>query len=82
MQLMQLSHMACRQSGTIFCELRTDWEEQSPLDLLQPLESVIRSHFIPSLTDNAPPGDLVRDLLTLPAQLGGLVLANPVIRQV
>ena len=55
----------------------TDWEEHSTSELLQPLESVIRSQFIPALTGHAPPGDLVRDLLALPARLGGLGLINP-----
>ena len=50
----------------------------SSSDLLQPLETAIQSHFIPALTGQSPPGNLVRELLALPARLGGLGLINPV----
>ena len=56
----------------------TDWTEHSASELLQLLESTIRSQFIPALTGHALPGDLVRNLLALPARLGGLGLINPV----
>ena len=56
----------------------TDWETLSSSDLLQPLETAIQSHFIPALTGQSPPGNLVRELLALPARLGGLGLINPV----
>ena len=45
--------------------------------LLQPLETVIRSKLIPALTGQPPPSDEVRDLLALPARLGGIALTNP-----
>ena len=46
--------------------------------LLLPLEKVIRSSFIPSFTNGLPPNDQLRDLLSLPARLGGIGLSNPV----
>ena len=48
-------------------------------ELLEPLETVIRSQFISALTWHTPPGDLVRELLALPAQLGGMGLINPAV---
>ena len=57
----------------------TDWETLASSDLLQPLEITIQSHFIPALTGQSPPGKLVRELLALPARLGGLGLMNPVV---
>ena len=46
--------------------------------ILLPLEKVIRSTFIPSFTNGLPPNDQLRELLSLPARLGGLGLSNPV----
>ena len=40
-------------------------------------ENAIRSLFIPTLTGHSAPSDLVRDLLALPANLGGIGLLNP-----
>jgi len=45
--------------------------------LLQPLEDCIRYRLIPALTGRAPPSDSDRELLALPARLGGLGLVNP-----
>ncbi len=45
--------------------------------LLQPLENIIRTDVLHALTGKAPPGDLKRDLLALPARLGGIALLNP-----
>ena len=56
----------------------TDLKALSSPDLLQPLETAIQSHFIPALTGQTPPGKLVREMLALPARLGGLGLINPV----
>ena len=56
----------------------TDWEALSSSDLLQPLETAIQSHFIPALTGQTPPGTSVREMLALPARLGGLGLINHV----
>ena len=55
------------------------WQELSPTfgHLLQPLEELLRTKFIPSLTGHAAPSDLERELLALPARLGGLGLLNP-----
>ena len=44
---------------------------------LQPLERVIRTKLIPALTGRSTPNDLERDLLALPARLGGIGLTNP-----
>ena len=48
--------------------------------LLQPLESVIRSKLVPTLTCQPPPNDELRALLALPARLGGIALDNPTSR--
>ena len=45
--------------------------------LTQPLEAIIRSKLIPALTGQPPPNDEIRDLLALPARLGGMALTNP-----
>ena len=44
--------------------------------ILQPLEDCIRSQLIPALTGKAPPNDTDRELLALPARLGGLGIVN------
>ena len=45
--------------------------------LLQPLEDIIRTKFIPALTGRPAPNDDLRALLALPCRLGGLGLVNP-----
>ena len=45
--------------------------------LLQPLEDVIRTNLIPTLTDRPPPNDEERNLLALPARLGGIAVIKP-----
>ena len=45
--------------------------------LLQPLEDIIRTKFIPALWGRPAPNDNLRDLLALPCRLGGLGLQNP-----
>ena len=47
-------------------------------DLLQPVENVLRQ-FIPTLTGRTQPGDVERELFSLPARLGGLGINNPVL---
>ncbi len=44
---------------------------------LIPIEQTIRTKLIPSLTGRPPPNDCERNLLALPARLGGIALANP-----
>ena len=44
---------------------------------LQPIEHTIRTKLISALTGRPPPNDIERDLLPLPARLGGIALANP-----
>ena len=46
-------------------------------DRFLPLENIIRSEFIPSLTGNSSPNNSDRDIFALPARLGGLGLRNP-----
>ena len=50
---------------------------ESLAPLLQPLEDTIRLLFLPSLTGRDAPTDDERELLALPARLGGLGLINP-----
>ena len=45
--------------------------------LLQPLEDIIRTELIPTLSSRPAPNDKERDLLALPCRLGGLGLTNP-----
>lgn len=45
--------------------------------LLLPLETSLRTRFIPALTGRSAPGDTERLLLGLPARLGGLGIVNP-----
>ena len=47
-------------------------------DLFLPLENIIRTVFIPTITGRPPPNDTDRDMFALPARLGGLGLCNPV----
>ena len=44
-------------------------------NLLSPLESTIRQHFLPTLVPH-PPSDLERELLSLPTSLGGLGICD------
>ena len=46
-------------------------------DHFLPLENIIRSEFIPSLTGYSSPNDSDRDIVALPARLGGLGLRKP-----
>ena len=41
--------------------------------------SYIRTKLIPALTGRPPPNDIERNLLALPARLGGIALANPTV---
>ena len=45
--------------------------------LLHPLEEIIRIQLAPSLTNQPPPNNSIRDLLALPARLGGIALKKP-----
>ena len=57
----------------------TDWEAIQSDDILESLEKAIKSRFIPALTGQPPPGEFVREMLALPARLGGLGLVNPAV---
>ena len=54
----------------------TDWNAATSADLLQPIETILQSQLIPTLTGQVQPGDIVRSLLSLPARLGGLGIPN------
>ncbi len=45
--------------------------------LFAPLEAAVHQEFLPALLGRAPPGNLERELLALPARLGGLGLIDP-----
>ena len=45
--------------------------------LFQPLEDIIRTVFIPTITGRLDPNDTDRDVFALPTRLGGLGLGNP-----
>ena len=45
--------------------------------LLQPLENILRTTFLPALTSQDAPDDCLRDLLGLPCRAGGLGIPNP-----
>ena len=47
------------------------------MDYLRPLEDAIRNQLIPALTEQHFVNDVERELLGLPARLGGLGIANP-----
>ena len=47
-------------------------------NFFQPIENIIRSVFIPTVTGQPPPNDTYRDTFALPTRLGGLGLCNPV----
>ena len=54
-----------------------DFSEAPISNILNSLELVISTQLIPALTTTAPPGDIVRDLLSLPSSKGGIGLVNP-----
>ena len=45
--------------------------------LFEPLEKIIRTRLLPSLTGQNTCNDDLRDLIALPARLGGLGISNP-----
>ena len=45
--------------------------------LFQPLENILRTVFIPTITGRPAPNDTDRDVLAVPTRLGGLGLYNP-----
>ena len=46
--------------------------------LFELLESVITQHLIPALLGRSPPGEIERDILSLPCRLGGMGIFFPV----
>ena len=66
-----------------FCQgLRSKWlyllrTVPDIASLMQPLEDTIRQCFIPVITGQEAPNNVVHDLLALPGRLGGLSLCNP-----
>ena len=53
------------------------WTVPNIGNLLQTLEDTLRQRFIPALTGRPAPSDTERELLALPARIGGLGIANP-----
>lgn len=49
-------------------------------DLLRPLEDAIQVHLLPALTGRDAVGPLERELIALPARLGGLGIPNPALQ--
>ena len=45
--------------------------------LLQPLEDIIKTKFLPALSGKPAPSDEIRHLFGLPCRLGGLGIVNP-----
>ena len=86
-ELEQLSSITCSQPHVAYCAyihrlMKSKWHYLARTipnisDLLQPLEDTTRIRFIPVLTGRAVPGDLKRDMLSLPTRLGRLPVTNP-----
>ena len=49
-------------------------------NLLLPLESILRTCALPTLTGHSPPCDLDREIFSLPARWGGLGICDPSIQ--
>ena len=47
------------------------------MTVLQPLENILHTTFLPALTSQDAPNDCLRDLLGLPCRAGGLGIPNP-----
>ena len=71
-----LTHGLCFKWNYVLCVI--DLDENNSMDLLQKLENTVTSTFVPALTGQPPPGELIRDLLALPCKLGGLGITNPI----
>ena len=52
-----------------------------PDDLFQPLENALHQVFLPSLTGQPTLSQQARDLLSLPARLGGLGIMKPTLQR-
>ena len=85
-ELNTLSNIARTHPHAAYCAyihgLKSKWQyiaRTTPniYELLEPLEDTLRQRFIPSLTGRPPPDDLTREVLSLPARLGGLAITNP-----
>ena len=85
-EIKQLSEVARTQPHAAYCAfrhgLRSEWNflaRTTPdiAHLLQSLENVIQKSFLPALTGRNAPSTEERDLLALPARLGGLGIINP-----
>ena len=85
-ELKSLSNIATSQPHAAFAAythgMMSKWSYISRTipDILRSLEDTIRSDFIPSITGRPPPNDSVRNLLALPARLGGLGILDPSLR--
>ena len=78
-EIKQLAKIAKTQPKAAYCHgLSNHWTFVSIANLLQPLDDAIQQHLIPALTKHPPCSREERDLLGLPACLGGLGILNPV----
>ena len=55
-----------------------DFQEPPTADILQPLESKIWTQLLPAITGQNPPNDILHEVFSLPPNLGGLGMINPV----
>ena len=81
-----LCQIACSQPQAAYCAffhgLRGKWlyitrTVPGISSLLQPLEVKIRQSFLPIITGQPAPNDIMRALLSLPARVGGLSIIDP-----
>ena len=85
-ELALLSHMAKSQPHLAYCALTQGmvgkWLYLSRTvsgisEQFQPLENLLRSDLIPAITGLSSPADNIRDLFSLPCNLGGLGIMKP-----
>ena len=85
-ELLQLCQWARTQPHAAFTAYTHGWcsrwsflTRTSPdiCHLLKEIEDIIRMNLLPSLTGRPPLNDIERDLLSLPARLGGIGIVNP-----
>ena len=85
-ELLQLCQWACTQPHAAFTAYTHGWcsrwsflTRTTPniCHLINELEDIIRMNFLPALTGRPPLNNTERDLLSLPARLGGIGIVNP-----
>ena len=85
-ELLQLCQWACTQPHAAFTAYTHGWSSRwsflirtvpNICHLLGEIEAIIRANLLPSLTGRPPLNNTERDLLSLPARLGGIGILNP-----